>query len=44
MISYVGLETLLKEKGIRKTELGSGLGLSPRTVAKMTFPTIHTLN
>jgi len=28
MISYVGLETLLKEKGIGKTALSSELGLS----------------
>jgi len=35
MISYVGLETLLKEKGIGKTALSSELGLSTRTVAKI---------
>lgn len=35
MISYVGLETLLKEKGIGKTELSLELGLSTRTVAKI---------
>jgi len=35
MISYVGLEALLKEKGIGKTELSIGLGLSSRTVAKI---------
>lgn len=35
MISYFGLETLLKEKGIGKTELSLDLGLSTRTVAKI---------
>jgi len=35
MISYMGLETLLKKKGIGKTELSSELGLSTRTVAKI---------
>ena len=35
MISYIGLETLLKEKGIGKTELSSKIGLSTRTVAKI---------
>lgn len=35
MISYAGLETLLKEKGVGKTELSSVLGLSTRTVAKI---------
>ena len=35
MISYNGLETLLKEKGIGKTELSLELGLSSRTVAKI---------
>lgn len=35
MISYIGLETLLKEKNIGKTELSSNLGLSTRTVAKI---------
>lgn len=35
MISYIGLETLLKEKNIGKTELSSKLGLSTRTVAKI---------
>lgn len=35
MISYIGLETLLKEKGIGKTELSLELGLSTRTVAKI---------
>lgn len=35
MISYIGLETLLKEKCIGKTELSSELGLSTRTVAKI---------
>ncbi len=35
MFSYNGLETLLKEKGIGKTELSIELGLSTRTVAKI---------
>ena len=35
MISYIGLESLLKEKGIGKTRLSSELGLSTRTVAKI---------
>lgn len=35
MISYNRLEALLKEKGIGKTELGSSVGLSSRTVAKI---------
>lgn len=35
MISYTGLENILKEKGIGKTELNSKLGLSTRTVAKI---------
>lgn len=35
VVSYIGLETLLKEKGIGKTELSSKLGLSTRTVAKI---------
>lgn len=35
MISYTGLEKLLKERGIGKTELGTELGLSTRTVAKI---------
>ena len=35
MISYIGLERLLKEKGIGKTRLSSELGLSTRTVAKI---------
>lgn len=35
MISYRGLETILKEKGIGKTELGLKTGLSTRTVAKI---------
>lgn len=35
MISYIGLETLLKGKNIGKTELSSKLGLSTRTVAKI---------
>lgn len=35
MFSYDGLEALLKEKGIGKTELSLALGLSTRTVAKI---------
>jgi len=35
MISYIGLEELLKKKGIGKTELSLELGLSTRTVAKI---------
>lgn len=35
MISYAGLEKLLKEKNIGKTELSTQLGLSTRTVAKI---------
>lgn len=35
MISYAGLEKLLKEKGVGKTELHTELGLSTRTVAKI---------
>ena len=35
MISYIGLEKILKEKGIGKTELSLNLGLSTRTVAKI---------
>jgi len=35
MISYFGLEALLKEKGIGKTELSLEIGLSTRTVAKI---------
>ena len=35
MISYEGLDKALKEKGIGKTELGTGVGLSTRTVAKI---------
>ncbi|MCR5688057.1 MAG: Fic family protein [Lachnospiraceae bacterium] len=35
MISYEGLEKILKEKGIGKTELSEELGLSTRTVAKI---------
>ena len=35
MISYEGLEKALKEKGIRKTELSTELGLSTRTIAKI---------
>jgi len=35
MFSYEGLDKVLKEKGIGKTELGTGVGLSTRTVAKI---------
>lgn len=35
MISYAGLEKILKEKGIGKTELSTESGLSTRTVAKI---------
>ena len=35
MISYEGLERVLKEKGIGKTELSLQLGLSTRTIAKI---------
>lgn len=35
MISYAGLEKILKEKGIGKTELSTKAGLSTRTVAKI---------
>ena len=35
MISYTGLEKILKEKGLRKTDLSLELGLSTRTVAKI---------
>ena len=35
MISYAGLEKILKEKGIGKTELSTEAGLSTRTVAKI---------
>ena len=35
MISYEGLEKMLREKGIGKTELSTELGLSTRTVAKI---------
>ncbi len=35
MISYDGLEKVLKKKGIGKTELSKELGLSTRTVAKI---------
>ena len=35
MISYEGLENILKERGIGKTELSTELGLSSRTVAKI---------
>lgn len=35
MISYIGLEKLLKERGLGKTELSTEVGLSTRTVAKI---------
>ena len=35
MLSYEGLEKALKEKGIRKTDLSTELGLSTRTIAKI---------
>ena len=35
VISYAGLEKILKEKGIGKTELSTEAGLSTRTVAKI---------
>lgn len=35
MISYEGLEKVLKEKGIGKTVLGAEVGLSTRTIAKI---------
>lgn len=35
MISYAGLEKILKERGIGKTELSTKVGLSTRTVAKI---------
>ena len=35
MISYDGLEKILKEKGIGKTDLSKHLGLSTRTIAKI---------
>jgi len=35
VISYAGLEKILKEKGIGKTELSTEVGLSTRTVAKI---------
>ena len=35
MISYAGLEKLLKEKGVTKTELTAVLGISSRTIAKI---------
>ena len=35
MISYIGLEKLLKERGMGKTELSTEVGLSTRTVAKI---------
>ncbi|MBP5706952.1 MAG: Fic family protein [Spirochaetales bacterium] len=36
MISYKGLESALKEKGIGKTDLSKNLGISTRTIAKIT--------
>jgi len=35
MISYEGLEKILKEQGIGKTKLGADTGLSTRTIAKI---------
>lgn len=35
MISYEGLEKILKEKGVGKTELSKQIGLSSRTIAKI---------
>ena len=35
MISYDGLNNILKEKGIGKSELGAKTGLSSRTIAKI---------
>ena len=35
MLSYDGLEKILKERGIGKTELSTALGLSTRTIAKI---------
>ena len=35
MVSYQGMERILKERGIGKTELSEELGLSTRTVAKI---------
>ncbi|MDO4489104.1 MAG: Fic family protein [Eubacteriales bacterium] len=35
MFSYDGLEKILKEREIGKTELGKGVGLSTRTIAKI---------
>lgn len=35
IISYAGLERVLKEKRIGKSELGSAVGLSSRTIAKI---------
>ena len=35
MISYNGLEKLLKQKGIKKSELAKELGISSRTIAKI---------
>ena len=33
LISYIGLEKILKERGLGKTELSTEVGLSTRTVA-----------
>ncbi|MBR5336986.1 MAG: Fic family protein [Lachnospiraceae bacterium] len=35
MVSYEGLEKLLKERRIRKTDLSAALGMSSRTIAKI---------
>ena len=35
MYSYKSLEKILKERGIRKSDLSKNLGLSSRTVAKI---------
>jgi len=35
MISYNGLEKMLKQKGIKKSELAKELGISSRTIAKI---------
>ena len=35
MVNYDGLERLLKEKGIKKSELTRELGISSRTIAKI---------
>lgn len=35
MLSYEGLEKVLKERGIGKTELSTALGISTRTIAKI---------